>query len=337
MFSPPLSISRVPLVLLTSLALLAPSPGCDPGGEEVWPGGPAAVAPDGSGGSDGVGMADVATTAPDTTGPAAPAGPAVPVYSGGVCPGLVAGYNAIETGGVYRYATITLPPKPQGAAVAFLWHGFGDSGANFTGSMNAGAMSASQNLIVVAPDPLYDPGFGMPKTWHVMGNPGPDLGLFDDVLACLEVQYDIDERRVYTIGFSAGALWSSLLLIERSQHLAAATIWSGGTSAGGLVSVPYVTPVHKTPAFVAWGGATDIWGNPPVGVNFQTGCLDLVDKLVGDGHLVVGCDHGEGHTIPFNGLQPGWDFLLSHTWGEESPYADGSLTSFPSYCGLEGP
>ena len=64
--------------------------------------------------------------------------------------------------------------------MAFLWHGFGDSAANFTGSMNAGSMSAGQNLIVVAPDPLYDPGFGMPKTWHIMGNPAPDLGLFDD-------------------------------------------------------------------------------------------------------------------------------------------------------------
>ncbi len=124
---------------------------------------------------------------------------------------------------------------------------------------------------------------------------------------------------------------SSLLVIRRSEFLAAATLWSGGDEEAGLVSVVYETPAHRTPVLAAWGGADDIWGGGFV--DFRAGAASLTGKLEADGHVVVRCDHGLGHTVPWDGPGWGWDFLLAHTWAEsDSPWAGHDGAGFPDYC-----
>ena len=254
-------------------------------------------------------------------------------YSGDSCPALTAGTNTIEAAGSMRQVQIIMPDEPHLAGVAFAWHGLGGNANAFASTMDATNIAASEHLIVVVPTPDYQPLTTFPPTWRLVGDPGPDLTLFDDVLACLENQYDIDNSRVYTTGFSAGGLWSTRLVIERAQTLAAATIWSGGTGAGGLLEVSYSTPDHTLPVLVAWGGPGDQWSSSGYTMDFNAGSLDFSQNLVADGHHVMQCDHQGGHSIPSGGPEWGWHFMTSQQFGDE---ANESSNLFPSYCVVLG-
>ena len=268
---------------------------------------------------------------PDEGDPAMPGPPALKAYSGGQCPNLAAGSQNIQSAGQNRRVAINLPPNPAGAGVAFLWHGLGDSPENFSAAVGAAGVANQHNIITVAPEAIEVLVPGMPATWGLLGAPGNDLSLFDDTLACLEAQYDIDERRVFVMGFSAGALWSSLLVIQRSEYLTAATLFSGGSSATGMVSVDYSKPGHTLPVLLTWGGDTDTWGGGML--NFKIGSTDLFEKLLADGHPAVGCDHGGGHTVPYGGTNWGWAFLFAHEYADgESPYWGYAGTDYPDYC-----
>ena len=82
------------------------------------------------------------------------------------------------------------------AKKAFIVVPKGASGPNFPSSVTPAMINMMKNF------------FGaMFETWSFFGDPAADLTLFDDILACLDQQYDIDNKRVYTSGFSAGGLW----------------------------------------------------------------------------------------------------------------------------------
>ena len=258
---------------------------------------------------------------------------ALAAYSGDSCPALVAGTNTIEAAGSMRQIQIIMPEEPHLAGVAFAWHGLGGNPGSFASSMDATNIAASEHLIVVLPTPDYQPLTTFPPTWRLVGDPGPDLTLFDDVLVCLENQYDIDNSRVYTTGFSAGGLWSTRLVMERSQTLAAATVWSGGTGAGGLLEVSYSSPEHTLPVLVAWGGPGDQWTSSGYTMDFNQGGLNLSQNLASDGHHVMQCNHNGGHSIPSGGSQWGWHFMTSHHFGDDGDDTTAEAADmFPSYC-----
>ncbi len=287
-------------------------------------------------------------------GPGEP--PAIAPYSGGACPSFAAGSMKFKSGEMERDITITLPDQPEGAGLVFLWHGFGDSHSNFSGAIGAASMSKSHNVITVSAQAVLDPleteklaslkalaasvGLAdLPPTWSIIDGPDIDMQLFDDLLACMNESYNVDRKRLYTLGFSQGALWSTVLILERSEHLAAALLWSGGLgSTGGLVEVvhfTYGTPARKIPVLAASGGAADIWPNAQLTlVDFSAGTVELVDALKTDGHAAVHCDHGSGHTVPQGGLSWGLQFLFDHKWTAdgESQYFGHDGAGFPDYC-----
>lgn len=291
---------------------------------------------------------DTATVDPD--GPPAPK-----AYTGGTCPTFKAGKQSFMSSDLEREIIVTLPDDPSGAGVLFLWHGFGDTHSNFSSALGAKSISGSENLITVAPQAVIDPVSSqklapykelaaqfigpLPPTWSVLDGPEPDIVLFDDLLSCLAAQYDVDLKRVYTLGFSQGALFSTRLVLLRSDVLAGAALWSGGLgSTGGLLEVvrfEYETPKRKVPVLAVAGGATDLWPNEQLPlVNFQTGTTELSEALRADGHAVVDCNHGLGHTIPADGLQWGLPFLFSHEWTADgaSAYFGADGKDFPKYC-----
>ena len=156
--------------------------------------------------------------------------------------------------------------------------------------------------------------------------PPPDETLFDDVLACLDQQYELDNRKVYAAGFSAGALWTTHLLLTRADYLAAIGIFSGGTSSLN----PYATPLYDTAALLTVGGQDDRASS----YDFAAGTADLSSRLVTDGHPVIVCDHCLGHTLPAGFHAWTWPFLAAHAFGDPSGYAGGGDPSgaLPSYC-----
>ena len=96
----------------------------------------------------------------------------------------------------------------------------------------------------------------------------------------------------------------------------------------------YQTPGYDLPVLVIWGGASDVYGGAGFSVNFQTESGNLIENLRSDGHYVVGCDHGEGHSVPWGG--PIWvkRFLFDQIWNDgSSPYQDSAPEGvFPDYC-----
>lgn len=315
----------------------------EPGGDASDPTGEDAV--DGDPG----GTPDVPPPPPNPNAP-----PPVPTYAG-TCPTLVAGAQKFTSGELARDVTVALPAKAEGAGVLFLWHGFGDTGPNFSAMVGAQAIATKFNVITVSAQAVVDPleteklsplkdlaaqfVGPLPPTWSIIDGPELDLQLFDDLHACLDEQFGVDPTRLYTMGFSQGALWSTVLILERSKVLASALLWSGGLgSTGGLIEVvrlAYQAPERKIPVLAGSGGAADIWPNAQLKlVDFAAGSAELVEALTADGHAAALCDHGLGHTVPPGGLGWGLQFLFDHVWTPkgDSSYFGHAGDGFPEYC-----
>ncbi len=287
-------------------------------------------AADGSGASDGAGAADAGAAdsaggATDTGGSSAPTPPPVPNYSGGgACPKLSAGNNKIWSWGETRKVDVYLPATPKGAPLLFLWHGLGDTKENFGKGMNAQGIASALGAVVLVPQGgLKLTGWG----WGTNDDATLDVALFDDLLSCVDQQYDIDNERVWSMGFSAGALWTSWLAMHRSTYLSAAVAWSGGA---GDSANKYKKPKRKIPVLLAWGGPQDV-----AGVKFEEMTKHMGASLKSDGHYVVMCNHNLGHTIPQNGLVWAFDFLKRHPWdvGTSPLLGDAEAQKlYPSYC-----
>jgi predicted esterase len=263
--------------------------------------------------------------------PPAPLKPAT-----GDCPHFVAGTNEIVADGRKRSFELTLPPSPEhNSSVVFLWHGNGDWPKNFTTFFNAQITADNNGAIIVVPADCcgdnQDDCCDQSMTWNMgeFSKKEADMALFDDILYCLEEQFDINNKRVYTSGFSAGSLWSTYLVLNRSEYLAAAVIFSGGT---GLV-FDYKTPDNSIPLLLAWGGPNDTFMGV---VNFEQMMGDFSTNAQSDGHFIIECNHGLGHTIPYGGTNWAYEFLFMHEWGmDTSPYETTGLSMlYPDYCSI---
>lgn len=266
-------------------------------------------------------------------GPRVPQPPA-PIPYPGTCPTFVPGTNTIIADTRERSFELFLPPHPtdNGSALVYVWHGNGDTAKTLANYFLAQEAAEEYNAIVVSPSNCCNDKFNdccdFTMTWNMgaYSKTEADLAVFDGILACVDEQYNIDNRRVYTTGFSAGSLWSTYLVVNRGEYLAAASIFSGGT---GLV-VEYATPGNTLPVLLAWGGSVDVYMGV---VDFQVMSLDFSEKLRADGHLVAECNHGLGHTVPFNGPAWGHRWLFAHQWGDsDSPFLQGLTEDFPDYC-----
>ncbi len=274
-------------------------------------------------------------TQPDTSTadltPPPPSPPAPKAYSGGTCPAFSAGKNEFMVGPRKRQFELWIPEKPKGAPLVFIWHGLGDSPKNIAAYFQAQKLATERGAVVVAPYDCCASGHkdccATPYVWGIGSYASDsDLVMFDDLLACIDQQADIDNTRVYTTGFSAGALWSTHLVVNRGEYLASAGIFSGGT--GSIVK--YSTPGNKLPVLLAHGGVDDTYAGI---VKFDNITKTFAQQLHDDGHIVVLCDHSLGHSVPMDGAT--WDaiFMFAHQWGDpSSPFADSLSTDFPRYC-----
>ncbi len=253
-------------------------------------------------------------------------------YSFGTCPVLAEGENAIQSGALGRTISIVLPPNPEGAGLVFGWHGLGDSPANFSARMDAKQKAIDGNVIVVIPKAATEIMGGLPPTWGFIGSADNDLALFDDVLACASKQWSLDRSRVYTTGFSAGGLWSTYLVMHRSEYLAAATIFSGGASDEGGFAPQFAKPARAVPVLAVSGGDGDMFMNGIL--QFQQLTDNLVTRLKEGGSFVIACNHGQGHSVPSGASKWAFQFLYANKWDQTdiSLRATPNAPPFPSYC-----
>ncbi len=274
------------------------TPGADAGGDK------------GDGGSE-----TGETAAPEPTYTA-------PEYSGGACPTLTEGTNeGFLSGGEERSFELRLPEDPVGAPVVFGWHWLGGNASQAVRYLGIGAL-ADEGAIVVAPESCCSP-----YEWNFLDQPedNVDLALFDDLLACLDDQFQVDLSRIYATGMSAGGLWTTYLTMHRSTYLAATVPFSGGTD--GIIA--YSTPEEDIPVVVVWGGEDDLYQT----LSFEQSSEGFTSGLLTDGHFVVNCDHGGGHTIPDDPMGIAWPFFLDHPKDvDPEPWAQGLPEGQPEWC-----
>ena len=267
-----------------------------------------------------------------------PATPPIPVVPRG-CPDLGSnGRISMTVMGEAREFLVYLPADPVGAPVAFLWHPLGGSASSFATQTDAAALARDEGLIVVLPEMTYDLTIGdfSVTLWRVVDGepPDADLALFDDALGCLYSEHNVDLARIYSAGMSAGGLWTTRMLLDRADVLAAVAILSGGTEEGlRLLNLTYETPATPLPSMIAWGGDSDQLNLvPEFGLDFAAGSEALVQHRLDDGDGLVECNHGQGHTAPQAMIDFAVDYLLAHEWGMPSPYLGSSPPALATSC-----
>lgn len=314
-----------------------------------------AASSDGTGSTSGE-ASDDATGAslPDAGGPVAfgnlcdaepPAGatmpPPLPVYDG-TCPALEAGRNTIESSGAERELILVVPEDLQPGErvpVFFLWHWLGGSAGSFVDRGDVQTAADVFRFVAVVPEEKGDLGFRWPFTVNESEERfEEELQFFDDMLACVAEQFEVNESCVSSVGVSAGALFTAQLAQGRGKHLASFLSLSGGT--GGEVIRPWAGSSHVMPAMVLWGGPTD-----SCIINFDQVSRDLEQGLDGDGHFVLECVHNCAHGQPpfdvpmaMTEFEPLWMFALDHPyWLEDgaSPWLEtGIPTDMPAWCAI---
>jgi predicted esterase len=364
-----MSLLRLSSVILTSMLLTAACGGDDGGGGGATAGsagagaaGAGGAAGSGTGGASGGGTGGAGGGG--GTGGSPPGGhlcfsdppsgapqPApMPSYSGGACPALVDGTNAVTSAGQQR-AFILVKPQSIGASeklpLAFLWHWMGGEAKDFLERGDIATAVEQQRFIAVIPESIGAGVFGAPGLdvkwpFDITQTPSridEELTFFDDMLACVTEQLPVNQNCISSAGVSAGALWTDQLAGYRGQYLAAILSLSGGV--GGIIK-PWGNPEHRMPALVLYGGPTD---NCFGLLNFQTQSQQLEQDLEAGGHFLVECIHNCGHAQPPVDVEPGqsafgplWDFFLDHPYWlgtGESPYLETGLPdSYPDWCAI---
>jgi len=288
------------------------------------------------------------TAVPETTHPTIP--PDWPDYSEGLCPTLI-GSNvsdlAVNDGflssGNERSFRLMVPSHYDGShplPLVIGWHWMNASSSSFVRDGELERAVEEMDFIALFPDDIEDAYFfnwPFVETWGVE----QELLFFNDLLACVSGQYNIDPYQVHGVGVSAGALWLTYIsTTEEVTPFASVMSLSGGLGEVlGVWEMEYVPQERKFPALVLNGGPTD-W----LAVDFHAASERFIDELRADDHFVVGCEHDQGHAVPpfeppegetlFFGM---WSFMFDHPYDLDagvSPYqADGVLPSYlPEWC-----
>lgn len=152
-----------------------------------------------------------------------------------------------------------------------------------------------------------------------------DFKITDLIVACAVKDHNIDPRRIYTTGCSAGGLQSGCMGALRSSYVAATV-----PNSGGIVFKEEIQNSSHTPAVMTMHGGT----SDRVIVSFSDTSATYDELMKNAGSFVVNCDHGGGHCSASTDLySAGWEFMKAHPFGVDPKPYEGSLPSnFPSYC-----
>ena len=248
------------------------------------------------------------------------------------------------------YPSDTSHPLP----VVFSWHGFGDTAANFRNLLDANGDPSFPFILVTPESTQLFPPAGM--EWEIFNGAASaangDAALFEAVLGCLAKSSDVDATRIYSIGFSAGAIFTNLMH-SRYPHVLAATLAYSGAWFDDQAEVAKVNtlglsvnfdwdalvPADGGTVVVTHGGVNDAYGlNASIKIiDFEQSTALAVPFLKDGGRTVVSCAHKNGHQPhPQVGPDMVTHFFHDHTLGAPSPYATSGLDgSWPASCTLE--
>ena len=249
--------------------------------------------------------------------------------------------NTVRYGWLYwRDVRIFFNPEKakrlQGPLV-YYWHGSNETWSQVFRVLGRYVIDeiVAEGGIVVAPHA----GAPAALPWYIM-NPVTaglenDFYLADQIAACAEQLYDIDETRIYSMGFSAGGLQSAAMGRFRSNYVAAIASYSGGQLP--WYSLFFSQAVHNYyKAYISYG--TPGQDNVP-GVEFADTSESLVGYLEWRGfHELMVCQQERGHTMPYKTMKRGWNYIKSARYrrldaAETSVFVSADVTrNDPYWC-----
>jgi poly(3-hydroxybutyrate) depolymerase len=194
-------------------------------------------------------------------------------------------------------------PASASAPMVFYWHGTGSFAGEYAAMAGAVLQGVTQEggILISFQDTT---GGDLLSGTAIFG--AGDFDLTDQLLACAVKDHNIDPRRVFATGCSAGGLFSGAMAAERSAYLAAAAPNSGGWT------VPLQFENAHIPALMTIHGAP---GVDVVVIDFSESSSTADMAFKAKGGFVINCNHGGGH-CGGGGLAPDiWTFFKAHPFG----------------------
>jgi predicted esterase len=277
----------------------------------------------GNGGTDGnAGSGNVGGTG-NVGGSAGGGGrePVIPPVQG-TCPSLATGTISVTRGsrtlGGIRVEAGAKPSGPT-APLVFYWHGTGGQSTEYNTQARAVRDGVIQEGGIIVSFQGTTGGDLLSGT-SIFG--AGDFELADQIVACAVMNYNIDPRRIFATGCSAGGLFSGAMGVMRSNYMAAIAPNSGGLLAPGMWQNA------NTPALMTIHGAA---GRDVVVVDFSTTSKTADDAYKNHGGFVINCDHGGGHCGGAGQAPSIWTFFKAHPYGAGKPWS-ALPAGFSSVC-----
>jgi polyhydroxybutyrate depolymerase len=251
-----------------------------------------------------------ATTAPAVTTTVASSAPVTQPASAGLVP---PGFSSITTadGRVRSYLVSDLS-NGEPAPLLFVLHGFGGNAQAMSSFTNVEDSLDAYDLDAVV---VYPSGTGaeqgLPQSWNA-GTCCPfatfdlvdDVAFFDELIASLIAQYEIDTTRVWVVGHSNGGMMAYRLACELSTRITAI-----GVAAGALV-IDTCAPVRPVSALHVHGEldtVVPLAGGNSLGIVFPSTQLSVETfALANNGDIELVTDAKWSHD-----WQPEWSELFT--------------------------
>jgi predicted esterase len=260
------------------------------------------------------------------------------------CSPIAGGTSTLVVNGVTRTFSVQLPADTSHMALLFLWHGFMQNPTDFANTIvydvpagkwvpfdpNAFPMP----LMIVTPvDTKLLPPAGL--DWDIVSG-ATDFPFFDGMLQCIQQEFTIDKTRIYSFGFSAGAVFTDLLS-AKYPHLFAATIsesgaWFNDQAEWSDVTIPVIQwqwpafdPADRGNVLLTHGGSNDF----ATVISLESANQKALPYLYNNGRTVMECAHTFGHTLDPDLTQSMYyEYMWAHQLGG-SPLS-GMIADFPT-------
>jgi hypothetical protein len=257
-----------------------------------------------------------------------PIDPILPKMPKSMCPTLTTGYVTVTSHSRQIQVQVWAGKKADTPAPMLVyWHVTGGTSSEAVGGIGFPQKVAQEITtaggVIVSPQNSTSAGNDTGNSVWFTG----DFDVADILVACAIQQFNIDPRRIYTAGGSAGALQAGAMVYERSKYIAASMPNSGGYATGGR---RFQNPMHITPVMTVHGAP----GVDVVIVDFSKQSQFLAGDVAKHGGFAIDCNHGGGHVSAGDDVKnAAWQFFKDHPFGVwPEPYASGLPASFPKYC-----
>jgi hypothetical protein len=266
----------------------------------------------------GAGSAAGADAAP-MTATTAPGEPKIPPIMGD-CPMFASGTATI--GGLRGITVQVGEMKAEKGPLLFYWHGTGQTAS----MVNQSVPNDVRDEILKAGGIIISPSGSLGTGGDCSGTGTfykDDFNVADLIVACGVKNHNIDPRRIYTTGCSAGGLHAGCMANMRASYLAAAA-----PNSGGIIGMQPKDDPHVPALITMHGGPGDV-----VIVTFSETSKTLYTAFAAMGGTVVNCNHGGGHCgAPAALERAAWQFMKDNPFGAPNPYTGGLPSTFPQYC-----